>query len=63
MPIYEYQCTKCGERFELRRNIADSDSEIACPKCGQKSPKRVLSVFSSSSGGISCAPSAFSGST
>lgn len=45
MPIYEYQCTKCGERFELRRSIGDNDSEIKCPKCGTESPRRVFSVF------------------
>jgi putative FmdB family regulatory protein len=31
MPIYEYECTKCGEKFELRRNIADSDSDVKSP--------------------------------
>ena len=34
MPIYEYECRNCGEKFELRRGITDSDSEIKCPKCG-----------------------------
>jgi len=34
VPIYEYECVKCGLRFELRRSISDSDSEIKCPKCG-----------------------------
>jgi putative FmdB family regulatory protein len=63
MPIYKYECTKCGERFELRRNMADSDSNVKCPKCSRYSPKRVVSIFSSSSGSISCAPSAPSGST
>ena len=55
MPVYEYECTKCGERFELVRRISDSDSEIKCPKCGKESPKRVLSLFGTSSSG-SCAP-------
>ena len=54
MPIYEYQCTKCGERFELRRSIGDNDREIKCPKCGAESPRRVFSVFTrGSSGGVS----------
>ncbi len=63
MPIYEYECKKCGERFELRRNMADSDSGIKCPKCGKESPKRVISMFCTTSSGISCAPSAPTGST
>ena len=57
MPIYEYECIKCGEKFELRRSMADSDSEIKCPRCGEASPRRVLSVFGTASPGNSCAPS------
>lgn len=59
MPIYEYECESCGEKFELRRGIADSDAEIKCPRCGAEHPRRVFSAFAtggSSSG--SCAPSA-----
>ena len=29
MPIYEYNCQKCGEDFELFRNISDQGS----PRC------------------------------
>ena len=57
MPIYEYECIKCGERFELRRSIADSDSEVKCPKCGAEEPRRVFSVFATGSSSGTCAPS------
>jgi putative FmdB family regulatory protein len=63
MPIYEYECTNCGERFELLRSIADSDEEIKCPKCDKKSTKRVVSMFGTVSSNMSCAPGASSGST
>ena len=56
MPIYEYKCQKCGEEFELLRNMSDSDKGITCPKCGEKSPKRVLSVFGTTSSNSGCAP-------
>jgi putative FmdB family regulatory protein len=56
VPIYEYECHKCGSRFELRRNIADSDDEIKCPKCEARSPKRVFSVFATGSSAVSCVP-------
>jgi putative FmdB family regulatory protein len=42
MPIYSYHCQDCGERFERLRGISESDKEVACPKCGQKGPKRVI---------------------
>jgi putative FmdB family regulatory protein len=57
MPIYEYECAACGEKFELRRGINDSDCEIKCPKCGVANPRRVFSVFSTGSSGGACAPS------
>ena len=66
MPIYEYECVSCGERFELRRGMTDKDDEIVCLRCGTKKPRRIFSAFGtgasestagSSSG--SCAPGRF----
>lgn len=60
MPIYEYECQSCDEKFELRRSINDSDTELKCPKCGERNPRRIFSMFStgsSGSSGGSCAPS------
>ncbi len=59
MPVYEYECPECGRKFELRRSMSDSDSDIKCPECGKGILKRVLSLFSTSSSGFgaSCAPS------
>ena len=46
MPIYEYECAKCGNRFEkLIRNMA-ADIPDKCPKCGAAKPKKVFSAFS-----------------
>jgi putative FmdB family regulatory protein len=56
MPIYEYECVKCGECFELRRSMSDSDQNVKCPKCGTESPRRVFSAFATTSDG-SGAPS------
>ncbi len=33
MPLYEYRCTKCGERTEVLQHL--SDAPLAeCPRCG-----------------------------
>ena len=32
MPIYEYQCTKCGDKFEILQRI-DEESLKICEKC------------------------------
>jgi putative FmdB family regulatory protein len=57
MPIYEYECPKCGKRFELRRSISDDDGNIKCPNCGAEKPQRVISVFMTGSNKGNCAPS------
>ena len=36
MPIYEYECTACGERFEIKQKFSDPPvstcKEFSCPK-------------------------------
>jgi putative FmdB family regulatory protein len=45
MPIYEYQCAKCGEKFEVRQGIGEDGSSLACPKCHTPKPERLVSSF------------------
>ncbi|GAB4411871.1 MAG: hypothetical protein Kow00106_06340 [Anaerolineae bacterium] len=33
MPLYEYQCTECGVRFERQQHFGDAPV-AACPECG-----------------------------
>jgi putative FmdB family regulatory protein len=40
VPIYEYQCTACDNRYETREGF-DAPSRQPCPKCGAQA-KRVL---------------------
>lgn len=56
MPIYEYECNKCGHRFDLRRGINDDDSDVGCPECGAEHPKRAICSFGTLSAGGGCAP-------
>jgi putative FmdB family regulatory protein len=46
MPIYEYVCPKCKNKFELMRPSAKADEPAACPACGLAS-KRIFSRFAS----------------
>ena len=41
MPIYEYECQKCGEIFEVMQKI--SDPPPAEHECGSQDIKRVMS--------------------
>ena len=42
MPIYEYQCEACADRFEVKQSMKD-DPLTTCPQCG----KRVQRLISS----------------
>ena len=56
MPIYEYQCTKCGEKFEIRQSIGEDGSKLNCPQCNAQNPRRLFSSFSSPGSTISEPP-------
>jgi len=43
MPIYEYECTKCGHYLEALQKIADKPLR-ECPQCGKHSLKRLVSA-------------------
>lgn len=45
MPIYEYQCEECQERFDKLIRSSDASQEIVCPKCGSHKVRRLLSLF------------------
>ena len=53
MPIYEFQCTDCGEKKEILFRSSDEKVEMKCDKCGSENLQRVLSStnFSVSGGG------------
>ena len=42
MPLYEYQCDACGERFELIRKHSDPPVDV-CTKCGKGPVTRLFS--------------------
>ena len=46
MPVYEFDCSKCGERFEVMGSYAEREKEHACPKCGSSEVKQAISLFS-----------------
>ena len=42
MPLYEYQCEACGQRFEKIQKFSDPPLEV-CAKCGQGPIHKLLS--------------------
>jgi putative FmdB family regulatory protein len=42
MPLYEYECTVCGHRFERIQKFSDPPVE-ECPNCGEKKVQKLMS--------------------
>ena len=41
MPIYDYQCSDCGNTFEM---LVKREAAPACPKCGSSHLEKLLSI-------------------
>lgn len=44
MPIYEYRCEECGKRSSSLLS-SFSSPDPACPHCGKKALRRLVSTF------------------
>jgi putative FmdB family regulatory protein len=43
MPVYNFVCAVCGERFEQRLSFQDNTQQVACPN-GHQMVKQVYSA-------------------
>jgi len=51
MPLYEYQCKACDNKFEQRQKFSDPPA-TECPQCGGEGAKRMsASAFALKGGG------------
>lgn len=55
MPIYEYICCRCNNKFSLLQSVKAADQDAKCPECGTWAKKTVsaFSCTSSSDHGVS----------
>ena len=42
MPTYEYECTKCGHRFEEFQKLSDPPVK-SCPRCRKRRVRKLIS--------------------
>jgi len=61
MPIYEYCCQRCEERFEQLVPLRAEHPPVTCPRCGTQEIRKLLSAFSTTESNrsisqTSCAP-------
>jgi putative FmdB family regulatory protein len=57
MPIYEYRCESCAEKFEVLTRFAERDTAQVCPACESNKTRVLVSSFAFASGGESSSSS------
>lgn len=45
MPLYDYQCKSCKNRYESLAKTADDSDAATCPKCGKSGAERLVVKF------------------
>ena len=43
MPVFEFECVSCGDRFE--RLVFSATSTVSCPDCGSTELEKLPSTF------------------
>ncbi len=46
MPIFEYDCLNCGERFDELIMDREEEKDLTCPSCSSDNIERRFSSFS-----------------
>jgi len=55
MPIYEYRCESCAQKFEVLTRFAERDNAQVCPACESTKTRVLVSSFASFGSGESAA--------
>jgi putative FmdB family regulatory protein len=53
MPIYEYLCESCGDKFEKLVRRSEDALQAGCPSCGEKHLAQQYSTFAARAGSSS----------
>jgi putative FmdB family regulatory protein len=57
MPIYEYVCAECGERFDKLVRSMSAQQRVECPRCGCEEVEKAVSLFGIGGGSRTADPS------
>jgi putative FmdB family regulatory protein len=42
MPLYDFECSKCGHQYEALLKMDESHEALQCPKCKAKKPRKLF---------------------
>ena len=61
MPVYEYICLKCNQKFTLLQSLYPPERHTECPKCSSTEIKKIMSSFGLASSQANAQAPRFSG--
>lgn len=61
MPLYEYKCLQCSNKFEILHKSMNSLEDVVCPSCMSKENKKLFSKFQATVQGGSSMSDSFGG--
>jgi putative FmdB family regulatory protein len=44
MPIYDYECSECGKRYDVFHKVREIAEDVLCPTCGSRNHKKLMSA-------------------
>lgn len=50
MPVYEYVCNTCNDRFDRLMRTLDATGDVTCRRCQSEDVRRVVSGFATVGG-------------
>ena len=48
MPVFEYKCIDCNNKFEILHKSSINQQEVTCQRCNSSKNKKLFSAFSAS---------------
>ncbi len=58
MPLYEYRCEECDNRFEILQRLGEGADGLTCPSCDAPRLEKMFSTFAAAGTEGSAAESA-----
>jgi putative FmdB family regulatory protein len=48
MPVFEYKCQSCGNKYEIYHPAKEKKEDVICPECKSADSEKLFSTFAAS---------------